>query len=209
MQEVILFWPVIHSMPRFADALGHAWEQTAPPERECQRAMLTDIALLDRQDGDCPSRLVLTATVSDETELVWEFSVPDDKETAALLSRLPITEGDAALDVSQTDAPIWVRQATDADASVAVTSARWDRSGEWLLVSLDAPQQSPGLIARWGRVLTAAVLLCDDMLGVWRILLQLGVLVVLALVVEPAWPLVLAGLTILACEEVALRAFRT
>ena len=58
-------------------------------------------------------------------------------------------------------------------------------------------------------MLTATVLLCDDMLGVWRILLQLGVLVVLALVVEPAWPIVLAGLLILAAEEVALRTFRT
>jgi hypothetical protein len=192
------------------DALTHAWEQTAPPQSECQRAILTEIDLLDRQDDELPSRLVLTATVSDGPELVWEFSLPDDnEEMAALLSRLPSTmESDTALDVSKADEPIWVRQPPTDDVSVPVQSARWDRSGEWLLVSFDAPQQPPGLIARWGRVLTTAVLLGDERLGVWRILLQLGVLVGLALVVEPAWPIVLAGLLILAIEEVALKTLR-
>lgn len=197
-------------MTRSADALTRAWEQTAAPSSECQRATITDIALLDLQNSELPSRFVLTATVSDGPELVWEFSLPDDDEAMeALLSRLPsTTESDAALDVSQADEPIWVRQPTTEDVSVPVQSARWDRSGEWLLVSLDAPPQRPGLIARWGRVLTTAVLLCDDILGVWRILLQLAVLVVLALVVEPAWPIILAGLLILAAEEVALITFR-
>jgi hypothetical protein len=197
-------------MPRSAEALTHAWEQTAPPQRECQRAILTDIDLLDRQDDALPSRLVLTATVSNEieTDLVWEFVLLNDEELEAVLSRLPsTTESDAALDVSQADVPIWVRQATADDVSVPGQSARWDRSGEWLLESLDAPEQSPGLIARWGRVLTTAVLFGDERLGVWRILLQLGVLVGLTFVVEPAWPIVLVGLLILASEEVALMAF--
>jgi hypothetical protein len=210
-RKFIIFWLVINSMSQsVTDTLTHAWEQTAPPSSECQRALLTDITLLDLQENDLPSRLVLTAMVSDGPELVWEFSLPDnDEEMEALFSCLPsVTERDAALDVSQADEPIWVRQATDADESVAVTSARWDRSGEWLLVSLDAPQQQFGLIDRWGRVLATAVLLCDERLGVWRIVLQLGVLVGLALVVEPAWPIVLAGLLILASEEVALNAFR-
>jgi hypothetical protein len=191
------------------DALTHAWEQTAPPQSECQRAILTEIDLLDRQDDELPSRLVLTATVSNETDLVWEFVLPNDEEMEALLSRLPaVTDGDRPIDVSLVDEPIWVRQATADDVPMPSQSARWDRSGEWLLVSLDAPQQQFGLIARWGRVLTTAVLLGDERLGVWRILLQLGLLIALALVVEPAWPIVLAGLLILAIEEVALKTLR-
>jgi hypothetical protein len=198
-------------MPRSADALTHAWEQTAPPQRECQRAILTDIDLLDRQDDALPSRLVLTATVSNstETDLVWEFVLLNDEELEAVLSRLPaVTDGDPSIDGSLGDAPIWVRQATADDVAVPSQSARWDRSGEWLLESLDAPQQPPGLIDRWGRALATAVLVGDERLGVWRILLQLGLLIALALVVEPAWPIVLAGLLILAAEEAALMTFR-
>jgi hypothetical protein len=209
MRKFIIFCSMIYNMPRSAEALTHAWEQTAPPQRECQRAILTEIDLLDRQDDELPSRLVLTATVSNETDLVWEFVLLNDEELEAMLSRLPAgTESDAALDVSQADVPIWVRQATADDVAVPGQSARWDRSGEWLLVSLDAPQQPPGLIDRWGRVLATAVLVGDERLGVWRIVLQLGLLIALALVIEPAWPIVLAGLLILAAEEVALMAFR-
>jgi hypothetical protein len=198
-----------HSMPRSAEALTHAWEQTAPPQSECQRAILTEIDLLDHQDDELPSRLVLTATVSNETDLVWEFFLPNDEELEAVLSRLPaVTDGDHSIDGSLVDEPIWVRQPPADDVSVPGQSARWDRSGEWLLESLDAPQQHSGLIARWGRVLATAVLFGDERLGVWRILLQLGVLVGLAFVVEPAWPIVLVGLLILASEEIALKTFR-
>lgn len=189
------------------DALTHAWEQTADPRDEWEQATIRDIALLDLSESELPSRLVLTATIADGTDLVWELSIPDpdgDAEMAALLSRLPAgMDGDVSLDGSLADEPIWVRQASD-DAAVPVTSARWDRSGEWLLKSLDVRPQRPGLIHQWGRLLMATVLVLDELLGRGRIILQLVLLAALALVVEPAWAIVFAGLVILACEEVGL-----
>jgi hypothetical protein len=64
------------------------------------------------------------------------------------------------------------------------------------------------LVHRWGRVLTAIVLLLDETLGVWRFVLQMGLLLALVVVIEPAWAIALGGGLIIACEEVALLAFR-
>lgn len=212
MGKFMIAWPVTNSMARsLTETVTHAWEQTANPSNEWRQATIRDIALLDLSESELPSRLVLTATIADGTDLVWEMSIPDpdeDAEMAALLSQVPAgMDDDGSLDGALVDKPIWVRQASD-DSAVPVTSARWDRSGEWLLTSFDTRPQRYGFIHQWGRLLTSTVFVLDDLLGVWRIGLQLGVIVALALVVTPAWPIVLVGLMILACEEVALLAFR-
>jgi hypothetical protein len=174
-------------------ALNSARERTAGPG-DWQSATLTDITPLDTPDSfDGPSPLSMTVTTSDGTELVWEVS---DQ-----------TVGDEFRE----GATVWIRQGDARNDPVPIASERWNRSGQWLLESPAARQRRHSLVHRWGyrwgRLLTTTILFLDLTLGRWWLVLQLGLISALAIFVEPAWAIVLAGLLILACEEVALMAF--
>jgi hypothetical protein len=186
-------------------ALTHVREQTAGPDRGWQRATVTNVSSLDAPDTlDDPSRLVLTATTQDGTALVWEFSLDGSADDALLSHLTTAAGGDAALD-GQT---VWIRQHETRSEGVPDAGQRWDRSGHWILEPPADHQRRQTLTYRLGRVFTATVLFLDLILGRWRRILQIGLLITLVVVIEPAWAIVLGGLTILACEEVALMAFR-
>jgi hypothetical protein len=168
-------------------ALTAARERTAGPGSDWQSATLTDLTSLATHDLDVPS-LSMTATTSEGTDFVWEVS-----------DQAPVDE----LHVGET---IWIRQGNARSESVSADSSRWDTTGQWVLESSAARQRRQSLVHRWGRGLAATVLFADLTLGLWRVILQVTLLLVLVIVVEPAWAIGLAGLVILACEEVVLKA---
>lgn len=176
------------------NALAHARERTAGPGSDWQSATLTDITPLDTPDSfDGPSPLSMSVTTQDGADLVWEVSAP------------------AIVDESMEGETVWIRQGDVRNDPVPVASERWDRSGQWVLESPAARQRRQSLVHRWvdrwGRMLTTTVLFLDLTLGRWWLVLQIGLIIALALVVEPAWAIVLGGLTILVCEEVAIKAY--
>jgi hypothetical protein len=193
-------------------ALNSVRERTAGPGSDWQRATITDIAPPDFATSSRllarPSHLVLTVTVQDGTELDWKCAMPwSDDETDAC-SYLMTATGNESLGDSLVGEPVWVRQRYARSEGVPDSSERWDRSGQWVLESSADRQRRQSFVYRWGRVLAASVLFLDLTLGLWRLVFQVALLLALAVIVEPAWAIVLGGLTILACEEVALKAIR-
>lgn len=201
----------MNSMESVTSAFDHAQERTAGPGAEWQQATITGIEALDTHAPEVPARIALTVTAQDGSELVWEGSLPTplDDDSDSLTSRLIRSTDDAAPSVSSLDGEtVWIRHRSPEHEAVPATSERWDRSGQWLLESPADRQRRQGLVHRWGRVLTATVLFLNETLGVWRLVLQIGLLIALAFLIEPAWAIILGGVTILACEEVALIAVR-
>jgi hypothetical protein len=170
-------------------ALTDARERTAGPGSEWQSATIIDITPLATHDLDVPS-LSMTATTSDGTTLVWEFS---DQTMGG-----EFRDGEI----------VWVRQRYARSEGVPDSSERWDRSSQWVLESTADRQRRQSFVYRWGRGLAAIVLFADITLGRWRLVLQIGLILSLALVVKPAWAIGLGGLTIVACQEVALKAIQ-
>lgn len=141
-------------------ALSHAKEQTAGPGNEWHPATITEIVTHETHDLDQsaspladPSQLRLTATTQDGTELDWHL--PRSIRGANIADNIYC--------VGET---IWVRERAIPAIYGGDTSVYCDSSGHWLLESPHSRQQRQSLLHRWGRVLTIAVIVLDETLGV-------------------------------------------
>jgi hypothetical protein len=189
-------------------ALNQARARTAGPGREeWQSVTITDITPLDTADnsGDPQSPLLLTATTQDGTELTWHLPAAALTDNTSFIVCLLGRDGDEAADYShQVGETLWIQERPIPAIYGGTTSVRCDTSGRWLLESAASRRKRQTVLYRWGRAVTTALVFLDATIGMWRLIIQLGLLLALAIVFEPAWAILLGGITILACQEVAL-----
>jgi hypothetical protein len=208
-------------------ALNQAKARTVWSEgTEWQQATITDITPVDTPGSARSTQAQLTATTQDGTALTWQLPAAALIDHSSLFARLrgrisddslaDVLNGrlDDGLCVGET---IWVREdpisaAYDGEPPSLPEKYEvdkgvlWDTSGNWRLESPFSRRDRQTVLHRWGRFLMIGVILLDETLGLWWRVLELGLIAALAVLIEPAWVIVIAGLLLVACQEVGLLA---
>jgi hypothetical protein len=202
-------------------SLNQARARTAGPGGEkWQQATIMDITPLDTPDSasDTQPLLTLTATTQDGTELTWELPAAALIDDTSVIARLFGRNSDDGMDdLLRVGETIWVREdpisaAYDGEPpsmpgmSNMDKGVLWDTSGQWRLESPFSRRDRQTVLHRWGRFLMIMVILLDETLGLWWRVLEFALIAALAVLIEPAWVIVVTGLLLVACQEVGLLA---